>query len=125
MTTYELVTFNNPGMAILATTEATEYQTAMRELKAWAQSHGHRLAKSPTDSEATCIVVENLGILGELDILEPEDEPITPADLEEFDKEIKRVIDHLPEEFDIPASPFDLGVDFDHLGVECAELSSI
>ncbi len=125
MTTYELVTFNNPDMAILATTESTDCQTAMRELKAWAESHGHLLAKSPTDPEATCIVVENLGILGELDTLEPEDEPITPRDIKELEEEIERVVDLLPEESDAIASPFDLGADFDFLGVESAEPPSI
>jgi hypothetical protein len=49
------------------------------------------------------------------------DESITSHDIEE----LQQVINLLPEEFDIPASPFDLGSDFDHLGVECAEPPSI
>jgi hypothetical protein len=46
------------------------------------------------------------------------EEPITSSDIEALKKEINLL---LPEEFDIPINPFDLGADFDHLGVECAE----
>jgi hypothetical protein len=52
------------------------------------------------------------------DCWEAEDEPVTSSDIEALRQEI----DILPEEFDIPINPFDLGADFDHLGVECAEV---
>jgi recombinational DNA repair protein (RecF pathway) len=52
------------------------------------------------------------------DCWEAMDEPITQSDVEALRQEISLL---LPEEFDIPANPFDLGNDFDHLGVECAE----
>jgi hypothetical protein len=55
------------------------------------------------------------------DCWEAEDEPVTSFDIEALKQEIDRLV--LPEEFDIPSNPFDLGTDFYQLGVECAKES--
>jgi hypothetical protein len=54
------------------------------------------------------------------DCWEAMDEPITSSDIKALKKEIDLL---LPQEFHVPANPFDLSNDFDHLGVECAEES--
>jgi hypothetical protein len=52
------------------------------------------------------------------DCWEAEDEPITHPGI----TALKQEIDILPEEFHVPSDFFSLGADFDHWGVECAEV---
>lgn len=56
MITYHLVTFNEEVQLTLTTAESTDKASAFQELRKWAIAHNHRIARSATDSDATCVI---------------------------------------------------------------------